>query len=237
MQRAQKIYFTQAGFMSVSKGKKNLFLYPNIVSHTRTSKWCSIMLWVYHVVFFLLIVKDIGFKHQHFSVLLTTASPHLVYWTLQVVTCGNLPLESSFQRVPRCVYTSTCLYEYRGWDSKAANTTHRRFTWGLRSMEVSLLEIQPWKMPDSCNSFHLNHFSRLFSSFAILAATCSGLLHLWFPVWAASTGQDRIWCTGHPICRWICCYWHKPRQQGHVTWIPEVAPWKESLKWWSDYAP
>lgn len=52
-----------------------------------------------------------------------------------VVTCGNLPLESSFQRVPRCVYTSTCLYEYRGWDSKAANTTHRRFTWGLRSME------------------------------------------------------------------------------------------------------
>jgi len=56
-----------------------------------------------------------------------------------VVTCGNLPLESSFQRVPRCVYTSTCLYEYRGWDSKAANTTHRRFTWGLRSMEVSLL--------------------------------------------------------------------------------------------------
>ncbi|RVX07650.1 putative membrane protein [Vitis vinifera] len=53
-----------------------------------------------------------------------------------VVTCGNVPLESSFQRVPRCVYTSTSLYEYRGWDSKAANPTHRRFTWGLRSLEV-----------------------------------------------------------------------------------------------------
>nr|XP_043629247.1 uncharacterized membrane protein At1g16860-like [Erigeron canadensis] len=52
-----------------------------------------------------------------------------------VVTCGNVPLESSFQRVPRCVYTSTSLYEYRGWESKAANPTHRRFTWGLRSME------------------------------------------------------------------------------------------------------
>ncbi|XBI38118.1 hypothetical protein VPH35_123251 [Triticum aestivum] len=52
-----------------------------------------------------------------------------------VVTCGNFPLESSFQRVPRCVYTSSCLYEYRGWDSKAANTQHRRFTWGLRSIE------------------------------------------------------------------------------------------------------
>ncbi|ONI15008.1 hypothetical protein PRUPE_3G020800 [Prunus persica] len=54
-----------------------------------------------------------------------------------VVTCGNLPLESSFQKVPRCVYTSTSLYEYRGWDSKAANPTHRRFTWGLRSIEIS----------------------------------------------------------------------------------------------------
>ncbi|XP_022843625.1 uncharacterized membrane protein At1g16860-like [Olea europaea var. sylvestris] len=52
-----------------------------------------------------------------------------------VVTCGNVPLESSFQRVSRCVYTSTSLYEYRGWDSKAANPTHRCFTWGLRSSE------------------------------------------------------------------------------------------------------
>ncbi|MFQ6638944.1 hypothetical protein Gotur_014361 [Gossypium turneri] len=52
-----------------------------------------------------------------------------------VVTCGNVPLESSFQKVPRCVYTSTSLYEYRGWDSKAANPKHRRFTWGLRLLE------------------------------------------------------------------------------------------------------
>lgn len=57
---------------------------------------------------------------------------------LKVVTCGNVPLESSFQKVPRCVYTSSSLYEYRGWDSKAANPTHRRFTWGLRSAEVSI---------------------------------------------------------------------------------------------------
>ncbi|KAL0441264.1 UNVERIFIED_CONTAM: putative membrane protein [Sesamum radiatum] len=54
---------------------------------------------------------------------------------VKVVTCGNVPLKSSFQKVPRCVYTSTSLYEYRGWDSKAANPTHRRFTWGLRSSE------------------------------------------------------------------------------------------------------
>ncbi|GFZ09144.1 hypothetical protein Acr_20g0009520 [Actinidia rufa] len=59
---------------------------------------------------------------------------------LKVVTCGNVPLESSFQRVPRCVYTSTSLYEYRGWDSKAANPTHRRFTWGLRSVERHVVD-------------------------------------------------------------------------------------------------
>ncbi|KAI3782281.1 hypothetical protein L2E82_12321 [Cichorium intybus] len=57
-----------------------------------------------------------------------------------VVTCGNVPLESSFQRVPRCVYTSTSLYEYRGWGSKPANPTHRRFTWGLRSMERHVVD-------------------------------------------------------------------------------------------------
>ncbi|KAJ0968696.1 hypothetical protein J5N97_021573 [Dioscorea zingiberensis] len=57
-----------------------------------------------------------------------------------VVTCGNVPLESSFQKVPRCVYTSTCLYEYRGWDAKAANPQHRRFTWGLRSSERHVVD-------------------------------------------------------------------------------------------------
>ncbi|XP_051114072.1 uncharacterized membrane protein At1g16860-like [Andrographis paniculata] len=57
-----------------------------------------------------------------------------------VVTCGNVPLESSYQKVPRCVYTSTSLYEYRGWDSKAANPTHRRFTWGLRTVERHVVD-------------------------------------------------------------------------------------------------
>ncbi|XP_021888994.1 LOW QUALITY PROTEIN: uncharacterized membrane protein At1g16860 [Carica papaya] len=57
-----------------------------------------------------------------------------------VVTCGNVPLESSFQKVPRCVYTSTSLYEYRGWASKQANPSHRRFTWGLRSSERHVVD-------------------------------------------------------------------------------------------------
>ncbi|PHU22592.1 hypothetical protein BC332_07699 [Capsicum chinense] len=53
-----------------------------------------------------------------------------------VVTCGNVPLESSFQKVSRCVYTVASLYEYRGWYSKTANPDHRRFTWGLRALEA-----------------------------------------------------------------------------------------------------
>ncbi|RZR86855.1 hypothetical protein BHM03_00014137 [Ensete ventricosum] len=42
--------------------------------------------------------------------------------------------------VPRCVYTSTGLYEYRGWNSKTANSQHRRFTWGLRSKERHVVD-------------------------------------------------------------------------------------------------
>ncbi|TXG69506.1 hypothetical protein EZV62_004441 [Acer yangbiense] len=59
---------------------------------------------------------------------------------VKVVTCGNVPLESSFRRVPRCVYTSTSLYEYRGWDSKPANPKHRHFTWGLRTLERHVVD-------------------------------------------------------------------------------------------------
>ncbi|KAH7857899.1 hypothetical protein Vadar_017726 [Vaccinium darrowii] len=52
-----------------------------------------------------------------------------------VVTCGSIPLESSFQRVPRCVYVSTELYEYRGWGGKSANPKHRLFSWGCSHVE------------------------------------------------------------------------------------------------------
>ncbi|CAL0309107.1 unnamed protein product [Lupinus luteus] len=52
-----------------------------------------------------------------------------------VVTCGSIPLESSYQRVPRCVYVSTELYEYKGLDGKSANSKHRCFSWGSRYSE------------------------------------------------------------------------------------------------------
>ncbi|GER53680.1 ubiquitin-specific protease family C19-related protein [Striga asiatica] len=37
-----------------------------------------------------------------------------------VVACSNVPLKSSFQNFPRCVFTSSSLFEYRGWGSKWA---------------------------------------------------------------------------------------------------------------------
>ncbi|XP_065878855.1 uncharacterized membrane protein At1g16860 [Euphorbia lathyris] len=52
-----------------------------------------------------------------------------------VVTCGSIPLESSYQRIPRCVYVSTELYEYRGCGGKSAYPKHRFFSWGSRYSE------------------------------------------------------------------------------------------------------
>ncbi|CAL9232952.1 unnamed protein product [Arabidopsis halleri] len=52
-----------------------------------------------------------------------------------VVTCGSIPLESSYQRIPRCVYVSTELYEYKGFCGKSANLKHRCFSWGCRHAE------------------------------------------------------------------------------------------------------
>ncbi|KAL3528495.1 hypothetical protein ACH5RR_007817 [Cinchona calisaya] len=82
----------------------------------------------------------IGFIARYPDAELRTAKNGQYVKVSGVVTCGNVPLESSFQKVPRCVYSSTSLYEYRGWDSKAANPTHRRFTWGLRSSERHVVD-------------------------------------------------------------------------------------------------
>ncbi|XP_011000652.1 PREDICTED: uncharacterized membrane protein At1g16860-like isoform X2 [Populus euphratica] len=52
-----------------------------------------------------------------------------------VVTCGSIPLESSYQRVSRCVYVSSELYEYRGLGGKSAHAKHCFVSWGLRHSE------------------------------------------------------------------------------------------------------
>lgn len=57
-----------------------------------------------------------------------------------IVTCGSIPLESSFQRIPRCIYVSTELHEYRGWSGKSANSNHCRLSWGLRHSEKHIAD-------------------------------------------------------------------------------------------------
>ncbi|XP_047319510.1 uncharacterized membrane protein At1g16860-like [Impatiens glandulifera] len=52
-----------------------------------------------------------------------------------VVTCGSIPLESSFQKTQRCVYVSTQLYEYKGCSSKSTIPKHHFFSWGCRHSE------------------------------------------------------------------------------------------------------
>lgn len=52
-----------------------------------------------------------------------------------VVTCGSIPLETTFQRIPRCVYASTELHEYKGWVGKSAHPRHCCFSWGRRHSE------------------------------------------------------------------------------------------------------
>ncbi|ONK78964.1 uncharacterized protein A4U43_C01F1480 [Asparagus officinalis] len=52
-----------------------------------------------------------------------------------MVTCGAAPLETSYQNISRCVYVSTELYEYRGWDGLPVDSKHRPFSWGLRHSE------------------------------------------------------------------------------------------------------
>ncbi|XP_061339582.1 uncharacterized membrane protein At1g16860-like [Gastrolobium bilobum] len=82
----------------------------------------------------------VGFISRYPDAELRTAKNGQFVKVSGVVTCGNVPLESSFQKVPRCVYTSTSLFEYRGWDSKPANPKHCRFTWGLRAAERHVVD-------------------------------------------------------------------------------------------------
>ncbi|KAK7852239.1 putative membrane protein [Quercus suber] len=96
--------------------------------------------WIIHLEHFLGRRAIIGYIANYPDSELRTAKNGQYVKVSGVVTCGNVPLESSFQKIPRCVYTSTSLYEYRGWDSKAANPSHRHFTWGLRSLERRVVD-------------------------------------------------------------------------------------------------
>lgn len=87
------------------------------------------------------LVKDVkprgalGFLNKHPDAELRSAIDGQLVKVTGVVTCGSIPLETSFQRISRCVYVSSELYEYRGWGGKPANPTHKFFSWGRRYSE------------------------------------------------------------------------------------------------------
>lgn len=86
---------------------------------------------------------------------------------LKVVTCGSTPLESSYQKIPRCVYVSTELYEYKGcsWGSRHAEVSDSFF---YISIIVNLIQVVPsliFEMVIVC-------------LFVCVAEICFGFLHL-----------------------------------------------------------
>ncbi|XP_009401785.2 uncharacterized membrane protein At1g16860-like isoform X4 [Musa acuminata AAA Group] len=50
-------------------------------------------------------------------------------------SCGDLSLESSYEKAGRCVYTSTLLYECCGCHPKQAHVSHQCFQWNLAFVE------------------------------------------------------------------------------------------------------
>lgn len=62
----------------------------------------------------------------------------LTFLCFQVVTCGSVSLESSYEKASRCIYTSTVLYEYGGLGLKPIDGPRVRacFHWRLAYSEV-----------------------------------------------------------------------------------------------------
>ncbi|KAF5733279.1 hypothetical protein HS088_TW17G00821 [Tripterygium wilfordii] len=52
-----------------------------------------------------------------------------------LASCGSVSLESSYEKAARCIYTSTCLYEYRGFNLSPANFNKSCFRWSLAYCE------------------------------------------------------------------------------------------------------
>ncbi|XP_024529916.1 uncharacterized membrane protein At1g16860 [Selaginella moellendorffii] len=82
----------------------------------------------------------LSFADKHPDAQLATAKDGQYVKVTGVVTCGSVHLESPFQKVNRCIYTSASLHEYRAWHSKPANDKHQRFTWGLRHLERHIVD-------------------------------------------------------------------------------------------------
>ncbi|KAG0500163.1 hypothetical protein HPP92_000235 [Vanilla planifolia] len=55
------------------------------------------------------------------------------------VTCGNIPLDTSYQNVPRCIYTSTELHESRA-RKNLYGITYSSCTWSLKRSEKHVVD-------------------------------------------------------------------------------------------------
>ncbi|KAE7999314.1 hypothetical protein FH972_003758 [Carpinus fangiana] len=54
-----------------------------------------------------------------------------------LASCGSVALESSYEKATRCIYASTLLYEYRGFDLTPVNLKKSCFQWSLAYCERS----------------------------------------------------------------------------------------------------
>ncbi|KAJ6334708.1 hypothetical protein OIU78_011551 [Salix suchowensis] len=54
---------------------------------------------------------------------------------MQLVSCGSVSLESSYERAARCTYVSTLLYEYGGFGVKPMNADTSCLQWNLKYCE------------------------------------------------------------------------------------------------------
>ncbi|XP_073263636.1 uncharacterized membrane protein At1g16860 isoform X3 [Populus alba] len=54
---------------------------------------------------------------------------------LNLVSCGSVSLESSYERAARCTYVSTLLYEYGGFGVKPMNANSSCLQWNLKYCE------------------------------------------------------------------------------------------------------
>lgn len=180
---------------------------------------------------------------------------------LQVVTCGSVPLESSYQKVNRCIYTSTSLYEYRQFSMKPAAQQHRYRKWSLRHMEVSGCDFQFGMVFSSVLHLFFGagaspaavvYFWTCASSWSwgyylllllhadmvtlFLAEICRWLLHLRSPDWSKSTGQSWKWSICDSICGGECDSGCHPQQQGAAFRFHSLVDPAKPFSQWQSYA-
>uniref|UniRef100_A0A453CJL3 Uncharacterized protein n=1 Tax=Aegilops tauschii subsp. strangulata TaxID=200361 RepID=A0A453CJL3_AEGTS len=61
-----------------------------------------------------------------------------------LVSCGDISLISSYEKVENCVYTSTLLRKCGRWGSEVANPKNNCSRWKLTHAEMQNQVKEPW---------------------------------------------------------------------------------------------